>query len=61
VLDNADDPNVDYQSYFPSGPKGLVVLTSRNQECAPYATGPSIALEGLPLAESRELLFKRLT
>jgi hypothetical protein len=31
VLDNADDPNVDYQNYFPVGPFGLVVVTSRNQ------------------------------
>jgi hypothetical protein len=58
VLDNADDPNVDYQDYFPAGPIGVVVLTSRNQECEQYATGKRTALEGLPTAEGRKLLLK---
>ncbi|OQU96555.1 Tetratricopeptide repeat-containing protein isoform 1 [Cladophialophora immunda] len=58
VLDNADDPKVDYQDYFPPGPSGVVVLTSRNHECQQYATARYIDLEGLTLADSRELLLK---
>jgi tetratricopeptide (TPR) repeat protein len=58
VLDNADDPDVDYQQYIPSGPLGVVMLTSRNNECQQYATARSIALEGLSDEEARELLLK---
>jgi tetratricopeptide (TPR) repeat protein len=58
VLDNADDPDVDYQQYFPSKTLGVVMLTSRNDECQQYATTKSIALEGLCDREAQELLLK---
>ncbi|EXJ60464.1 hypothetical protein A1O7_04617 [Cladophialophora yegresii CBS 114405] len=58
VLDNADDPNVDYQAYFPPGSSGVVVLTSRNAECEQYATAEYVALEGLPTDDATELLLK---
>ncbi|KIW10708.1 hypothetical protein PV08_11672 [Exophiala spinifera] len=58
VLDNADDPNVDYQAYFPPSTCGVVVLTSRNAECGQYATTDHVALEGLPTEEATELLLK---
>ena len=58
VLDNADDPEIDYRQYFPDGSLGVVILTSRNVECQQYATAPSIALEGLSDEEARELLLK---
>ncbi|OQV11207.1 hypothetical protein CLAIMM_15076 [Cladophialophora immunda] len=58
VLDNADDPNLDYQDYLPVGPFGVVVLTSRNEECEQYATAERVALEGLPISEGRKLLLK---
>lgn len=38
VLDDADDPQVDYQQYCPSGTRGTVLITSRNHECQNYAT-----------------------
>ncbi|KAL8921765.1 MAG: hypothetical protein Q9172_003848 [Xanthocarpia lactea] len=59
VLDNADDPNVDYQCYFPAGLLGVVLLTSRNAECHQYASSPELAveLEGLPESDARELLL----
>ena len=44
VLDNADDPKVDYERYFPSGTPGVVVLTSRNVECRQHST-EHLALE----------------
>ena len=37
VLDNADNPHVDYQHYLPGGTLGVVMLTSRNDECSQYA------------------------
>jgi Tetratricopeptide repeat len=57
VLDNADDPDVDYQHYFPGKTLGVVMLTSRNDECQQYAT-KSVALEGLCDREAQELLLK---
>ncbi|KAI4149286.1 MAG: hypothetical protein LQ341_001357 [Variospora aurantia] len=59
VLDNADDPDVDYQCYFPSGLLGVVLLTSRNSECHRYASTRELAmeLEGLPECDARELLL----
>ncbi|RYP25497.1 hypothetical protein DL767_008360 [Monosporascus sp. MG133] len=38
ILDNADDPQVDYQQYCPSGTRGAVLITSRNPECQTHAT-----------------------
>ena len=58
VLDNADDPDVDYQQYIPSGPSGVVMLTSRNDECQQYATAKSITLKGLSDKEAQGLLLK---
>ena len=58
VLDNADDPEVDYQRYFPVGPSSVVILTSRNAECRQYASTRPVALEGLSEHEARELLLR---
>ena len=58
VLDNADNPDIDYQQYFPTGPLGIVMLTSRNAECQHYATTKWINLEGLSKTEARELLLR---
>lgn len=33
VLDNADDPDVNYQPYIPYNPSGVVLMTSRNNKC----------------------------
>ncbi|CAG8948701.1 hypothetical protein HYFRA_00001822 [Hymenoscyphus fraxineus] len=33
ILDNADNPEFDYQIYFPSGNYGSVIMTSRNPYC----------------------------
>ncbi|CAG8975362.1 hypothetical protein HYALB_00005692 [Hymenoscyphus albidus] len=33
VLDNADDPKFDYQTYFPSGSYGSLIMTSRIPSC----------------------------
>lgn len=57
VLDNADDPNADYQCYFPAGLLGVVIMTSRNRECRRYASTPAVELEGLPGSDARELLL----
>ncbi|RYP05013.1 hypothetical protein DL764_004088 [Monosporascus ibericus] len=38
ILDNADNPEVNYQEYCPSGIRGAVLITSRNPECRLYET-----------------------
>jgi hypothetical protein len=58
VLDNADDPHINYQSYFPTGLLGVIILTSRNDECHRYTTEKYITLDGLAEAEARELLLR---
>ena len=57
VLDNADDPDVDYQVYFPPDRLGVVMLTTRNDECNLFAT-EKIALDGLSDPEARDLLLR---
>jgi tetratricopeptide (TPR) repeat protein len=57
VLDNADDPEVDYQQYFPGSQLGTILLTSRNDQCLQYATKP-VSLEGLLKADAQDLLFR---
>ncbi|KAF2962612.1 hypothetical protein GQX73_g10961 [Xylaria multiplex] len=47
ILDNADNPDIDYQKYCPSGTRGKVLITSRNHECQTYATVGCEELSGL--------------
>ncbi|KIW22420.1 uncharacterized protein PV07_12307 [Cladophialophora immunda] len=58
VMANADDPDVDYEQYFPSGPLGVVLLTSRFPENPRYATSKFINLESLLMTEAQELLLR---
>ncbi|KAG4440379.1 hypothetical protein IFR05_004119 [Cadophora sp. M221] len=58
ILDNADDPNFDYQVYFPPGNHGAVVMTSRVAECRRYSPDAFEALEGLEEEDSKNLLLK---
>lgn len=58
VLDNADDPDIDYQNYFPDSDIGVVLMTTRNDECWGYGTDGTIALDGLDENDARELLLK---
>lgn len=58
VLDNADDPEVDYQCYFPVSSSGVVMMTSRNAECHQYTNTRPIELEGLPDKDALDLLLR---
>jgi hypothetical protein len=58
ILDNADDPNFDYQTYFPPGTSGIILMTSRNPDCCQYATLGSENLEGLDPEEAVCLLLR---
>lgn len=58
VLDNCDNPDVDYLEYFPESTLGVIIMTSRNEECQQYATTKPISLDGLSGYEARDLLLK---
>ena len=58
ILDNADDPEFDYQTYLPSGTHGAVLMTSRVAECRGYSPDAFEALGGLEEQDSKELLLK---
>jgi tetratricopeptide (TPR) repeat protein len=58
VLDNADDPGVDYQHYFPDSALGVVIMTSRNPDCEQYATIKYIPLGGLSDDHASQLLLR---
>lgn len=38
VIDNADDPTIDYSRFFPPGERGHILVTSRNADCKIHAT-----------------------
>ena len=58
ILDNADDPDFDYQIYFPPGNHGAILMTSRVTECKQYSADAFEALGGLGEEDSKELLLK---
>lgn len=58
ILDNANDPNFDYQGYFPSGNTGTIIMTSRVADCSRYGTIGSEILSSLDRKECVELLLK---
>jgi tetratricopeptide (TPR) repeat protein len=58
ILDNADDPEFDYNVYLPSKMQGSVIITSRVADCKQYSTVLWEALTSLDPGDSRVLLFK---
>lgn len=58
ILDNADDPDIDYQEYIPANIRGCVLLNSRNPECGAHATACHETLRELLPDEARSLLLK---
>ncbi|KFX97135.1 hypothetical protein V490_02942 [Pseudogymnoascus sp. VKM F-3557] len=58
ILDNADDPEFDYQAYLPSGSRGVVIITSRVSDCSQYSTIGSEVLTSLDIGLSKQLLLR---
>ncbi|KFY60010.1 hypothetical protein V497_03938 [Pseudogymnoascus sp. VKM F-4516 (FW-969)] len=58
ILDNADDPEFDYQAYLPSGSRGVVIITSRVSDCSQYGTVGSEVLTNLDIGLSKQLLLR---
>lgn len=60
IIDNADDHAVDLKLYFPPGNRGSILVTSRNPDCAYYASQANMScrLEDMDSEDSVSLLLK---
>ena len=58
IIDNADNPDLDYAAYFPSGNRGNIILTTRNPQCRDHATLSFEDMNHLDLQDAKTLLFK---
>ncbi len=58
IIDNADNPAIDYSRYKPHGRRGDILLTTRNPECVLHQTVGSETLGGLEPDLARELLLR---
>lgn len=58
ILDNADDPDIDYQIFLPSGEDGTVIITSRMRDCQQYSTIGVVTVDSLTSQELTKLLLK---
>lgn len=58
ILDNADDPDQDLNTYIPPGSMGSILITSRVPEAKSYATVGHTALDGLPEDEALHLFSR---
>ena len=58
IIDNADNRDIDYSEYMPSGKRGDILLTTRNPECVAYETVGSEPLGSLNSELAQKLLLK---
>lgn len=58
IIDNADDPDIDYSEYIPSSKRGDILLTTRNPECVVYNSVGSEILGDLEPKLAQKLLLR---
>jgi tetratricopeptide (TPR) repeat protein len=58
VLDNADDPDIDISTYYPSEGNGHVLITTRNPNAVDHATVGHLRFRGMEPFEAVSLLLK---
>ncbi|KAF8595359.1 hypothetical protein BDV93DRAFT_481117 [Ceratobasidium sp. AG-I] len=60
ILNNADDPNLNLQQFFPQCLHGDILITTRNQEMRTHARGKGIfcRVRGMLPADALELMIK---
>jgi len=58
ILDNADDIEINYEQYFPTGNTGSIIMTTRNHECLKYGGAGQETFEKLEMDDAVTLLFK---
>ncbi len=57
IIDNADNPGIDYAIFFPSGNHGNIIMTTRNPQCRNYGT-IGCEEDHLDLQDATSLLFQ---
>ena len=58
IIDNADNPKINYAAYFPSESRGNIILTTRNPQCRVHAAVNCEDLDHLDFRDAKSLLFK---
>lgn len=58
IINNADDPSIDLQNFFPEGERGCILVTTRNPEFRIHQTVGSVEFKGLKKGEALLLLLK---
>jgi hypothetical protein len=58
ILDNGDRPELDYSKYFPSGNRGVILITTRLRDCLIHQTVGYVEFEKLDSEDAAELLLK---
>ena len=58
ILDNADDPSLKISKWFPAGPRGKIIITTRNPALAIVATTQSASVDHMDSEEATTLLLK---
>lgn len=58
VLDNADNPDINYEQYIPTGDRGAVIITSRLAHYAQYSSDAFVPLQELRKDECKRLLLE---
>ena len=58
MIDNADDPEINLQQFFPACRHGNIIITSRNPSCRLYAPDSHFNVSGMTSNDAIELLLK---
>lgn len=58
IIDNADNPVIDYSQYIPFNKSGDILFTTRNHQCEFYNTVGSESLEHLEHEHAQQLLLR---
>lgn len=58
IIDNADNPHINYAMFFPSGDRGNIILTTRNPQCCRHQNIGYEDLDHLDLQDAMSLLFE---
>ena len=58
MIDNADDPEINLQQFFPRCAHGNIIITSRNRDCRRHAPDSNVHVSGMDTHDAVELLLR---
>jgi hypothetical protein len=58
LIDNADDPEINLQQFFPRCVHGNILITTRNPHCRRHAPDSNVDVAGMDPNDAVELLLK---